>query len=576
MALNTTDALKNNGLLVLNRPAVPAAEKTVVVLGTARSGTTMVAGVLQALGVPMGEKLGPVLEDVAISTALESGDVARFEALVGRRNAQYPLWGWKRPAAVDSVGTWLPRVRAPYVVAVFRDPFAIANRNRISMLTDVFPNMAQAIQHLGKLVDVLRGLDCPLLLCSYEKVLADPIAFVRSVDDFLGLDVPARHNEAVRQIEPAPSAYLENSRVTQGQGHLDTADARHCGGWAFYTQRPQQPASVEVLVNDRLVGTVVADQLRRDVQDLGLHPSGRCGFSYAWPAGSAPQPGDRVAARVVGDVRSLAGSPKLVEAPRTASPARDFAAATGLRPAFLGIGAKRAASTWLYEMLRQHPQIHLSDTKELHFWTANKDKPISWYQGHFVAGRLNGDITPAYAILPDAAIAEIRTFAPDARLFLSMRHPVERAWSSVQMYIEQTFAQCPPDIAAGTPTAEHLALLRERLFHPGCLARSHYAQTIRRWRRHFPREALLCFRYERIRDEPRALLAELCRHLGASPDWAAGLPDEALRGTVFASPRLPFPAALRAEFQARCAPLIDEVERLLDMPLGDWRDGAST
>src|SRR5688572_28084454 len=38
-------------------------------------------------------------------------------------------------------------------------------------------------------------------------------------------------------------------------------------------------------------------------------------------------------------------------------------------PHFLGIGAQRAASTWLYRCLRAHPRLWLPPIKELHYFT---------------------------------------------------------------------------------------------------------------------------------------------------------------------------------------------------------------
>jgi hypothetical protein len=309
---SSLDALKNEGVLALNKPASGPREKTVVVLGPARGGTTMVAAVLQALGVNMGEKLGPVLEDVALSQAVEAKDKVRVQQIVARRNAAYLLWGWKRPSALELSEVWQDSFRNPHIIAVFRDPFAIANRNRISMLSDVFQNMERSIQQLGTLVGVLRQQQGPVLLCSYEKALMLPETFVRTVDDFLDLGAHARSEEAIRCINPAPREYLETSRITQSLGHLDVATERVCTGWAFYPRQPARVAKVQISVNDRVVHTVSARLPRPDVKEKGIHPTGLCGFKFEWPVGVAPRDGDEVTARVEGDIAALNGSPRKV------------------------------------------------------------------------------------------------------------------------------------------------------------------------------------------------------------------------------------------------------------------------
>ncbi|OGA45796.1 MAG: hypothetical protein A3G24_13550 [Betaproteobacteria bacterium RIFCSPLOWO2_12_FULL_62_13] len=312
--MSDPDLLKNKGVLALNKPVPSAPEKTVVVLGAARGGTTMVAAVLQALGVFMGEKLGPVLEDVGLSEAVEARNTARLKEMVAQRNAAHPLWGWKRPAAIEYADVWQDCFRNPHIIAVFRDPFAIANRNRISMLSDVFQNMERSVQHLGMLVDLLRRQRGPVLLCSYEKALCFPEIFVRAVDDFLGLNAAERWADAVRRIDPAPERYLETSRITHSKGYLGVVNERTCSGWAFYPKLPGRVAKVQIFVNDRLVHVAEAREMRPGVKEKGLHPTGLCGFRFEWPAGTAPRAGDRVEARVEGDINPLSGSPRQVGA----------------------------------------------------------------------------------------------------------------------------------------------------------------------------------------------------------------------------------------------------------------------
>lgn len=51
--LNNLDKLINKGIYILN-PSHNEEEKTIIILGIARSGTTLVAKVLHSLGIYMG------------------------------------------------------------------------------------------------------------------------------------------------------------------------------------------------------------------------------------------------------------------------------------------------------------------------------------------------------------------------------------------------------------------------------------------------------------------------------------------------------------------------------------------
>ena len=71
---------------------------------------------------------------------------------------------------------------------------------------------------------------------------------------------------------------------------------------------------LQIFVNDRLVHVAEAREMRPGVKEKGLHPTGLCGFRFEWPAGTAPRAGDRVEARVEGDINPLSGSPRQVGA----------------------------------------------------------------------------------------------------------------------------------------------------------------------------------------------------------------------------------------------------------------------
>lgn len=53
------------------------------------------------------------------------------------------------------------------------------------------------------------------------------------------------------------------------------------------------------------------------------------------------------------------------------------------RPNFLGIGAQRTATTWLSEVLRSHPEIYMTHTKEVHYFSKHYERGEGWYISHF-------------------------------------------------------------------------------------------------------------------------------------------------------------------------------------------------
>lgn len=167
------------------------------------------------------------------------------------------------------------------------------------------------------------------------------------------------------------------------------------------------------------------------------------------------------------------------------------------RPAFpaevdvllYGIGAQKAATTWLAAMLERQPDCHIAPGKELHYWTnvdrsrprdkvtaakqrlvrraaadmvrsalrlrpqpaldaarlfrlfrselrlARDPRPAA-YVARLLRGwrgqRVVGEFTPNYATLSTATFARMAALHPGTRFVFVMRDPVDRLWSGIR------------------------------------------------------------------------------------------------------------------------------------------------
>ena len=77
-------------------------------------------------------------------------------------------------------------------------------------------------------------------------------------------------------------------------------------------------------------------------------------------------------------------------------------------PTFIVIGAGKAGTTSLWGYLRDHPQVFMSDPKELDFFTVehNWSKGVGWYEAHFAdAGDAvaRGEASGSYTNWPNFA-----------------------------------------------------------------------------------------------------------------------------------------------------------------------------
>lgn len=233
---------------------------------------------------------------------------------------------------------------------------------------------------------------------------------------------------------------------------------------------------------------------------------------------------------------------------------------------FLGIGAQKAGTTWLYERLRTHPRIAFPAGKEVHFWDARRAEGLEWYRGLFgggTPGTVQGEITPAYAILPGTAVREIHAFNPALRLIFLIRNPIERAWSAALMALGR--AEMRIEEASDAWFLDHFR-------SQGSLARGDYEACLRTWRTFFPAGQMLIGRYERILRDPAGLLGECCRHLGVAAEIFEGMEAGALGEKVFAGPGHAIRPSLLPALREIHRPRIRSLETYLDADLGEWMD----
>lgn len=208
-----------------------------------------------------------------------------------------------------------------------------------------------------------------------------------------------------------------------------------------------------------------------------------------------------------------------------------------MKPDFLIIGAEKAGTTWLYDVLRAHPDLYLPDVKEVHFFNrfdSNGQETDNftrrgqqWYLAHFSdaqAGQKVGEATPMYLCDPDAP-ERIRDMLPDARFIVMLREPVSRAWSHYRM------AKAKAHISEDLDTL--IAKQDTRV-----LGRGLYAAQLARWFALYPPERFLVLFFEEVMSDPAPSLQRIADWLDidAAPLLAAK-PEEARNAaTSYRSP----------------------------------------
>jgi hypothetical protein len=170
------------------------------------------------------------------------------------------------------------------------------------------------------------------------------------------------------------------------------------------------------------------------------------------------------------------------------------------------IGVNKAGTSWLYYLLSAHPDVFMSDVKELYFFGAEQDGPadLEAYHQHFSFDadyRYFGEATVMYYREP-AVAAEIEAYNPDAKLLAIVRDPVERLRSQYEYHKQLGL------LAEGTSLTEALDGR-----DPMLVRDSHYEETLPAFADRFGPEQFKVVSLEAGRDAPQALWAELLSFL---------------------------------------------------------------
>jgi len=215
--------------------------KEVIVLGMHRSGTSMVCGILNHLGINFGKDYpgkqisNPMghfedgdflfLNQEILAAAGGSWDHPPMEEaikqqaeyfqekirdLVNSRVKKYQnnSWGWKDPRTSLLIDLYLPHLKSPFFIWCQRDPEEIADslwrRNKISKSDSLA--LANIYQH--RITDFFNGNpDLPLIILNYQELLSHPEKWINQLVVFLGLD-PSQE-----QLDLATSFILPRDKI---------------------------------------------------------------------------------------------------------------------------------------------------------------------------------------------------------------------------------------------------------------------------------------------------------------------------------------------------------------------------
>ena len=274
---------------------------------------------------------------------------------------------------------------------------------------------------------------------------------------------------------------------------------------------------------------------------------------------------------------------------------------------FLSVGAMKAGTTWLYDVMNRHPDIHFSHEKEIHYfyaqalrpgllsdrarmrrakgylafdpevshaqllqkrvaWVANWLKePVddAWFNGLFVnrgAARWIADFSNLNALLPGTAWADIHARTRRLRVLYTLREPCDRLWSHVRFHLKM---QGQSHLLDGWNTDEIFNHIQQGDY----LEHTDYLAAITRLRTALPDDCLMIDFFDRIGGDPRGFVADIERFLDITPQV---VPDTIVSRVVNPSPARPMPAGLAERLEPFVAAQREGLRRMGLAPPASW------
>lgn len=245
-----------------------------------------------------------------------------------------------------------------------------------------------------------------------------------------------------------------------------------------------------------------------------------------------------------------------------------------LLPNFLHIGPSKSGSTWLHEVLILHPEVFLSQAKDLYFFSRYYDRGPDWYRAQFRDAqkehKIIGEVCPDYLACDDAPERIRKVLGPDVRLMVTLREPTERAFSSF-LYLQKH--------------GQAAATFRDTMLTDrDLLNESRYATHLRRYLEHFDRESIDIALFDDLQADPQAFLDGVTSWLGVAQQQ---LSPELLEARLPASKARFLPLTVLAKQGANLVRRLDGadlvgklkrsglVQRMLYQTLGDDKPAVS-
>lgn len=280
---------------------------------------------------------------------------------------------------------------------------------------------------------------------------------------------------------------------------------------------------------------------------------------------------------------------------------------------FIGIGAQKSGTSWIYHRLLELNEFSLPYIKELHYFDRGPKYPSpnklsksqlksrifgftffnnalqeilsalyrknwhkfiwmcnwhlstyndTWYLSLFkkLSG-ITGEITPAYSMLKEEDVKKMYTLAPNAKIIFIIRNPIERAWSHFRFHLKNK-------------NQENNKISEDEIIkfmdNKNQTLRSNYLKTLEIYSKIFPKQNICVAFYDAIIEQPEELLSQIVNQLGGN---TSKIQSECnIFSKTNTSKKRQLPASVKKHLIKKYRPLISQLSEIFCGYPKSWQD----
>jgi hypothetical protein len=221
------------------------------------------------------------------------------------------------------------------------------------------------------------------------------------------------------------------------------------------------------------------------------------------------------------------------------------------KPTFINFGPGRCATTWLFEVLLEHPQIIMANIKETDFFNVNYHLGETWYESHFpeclnLEKNAVGEISNNYYLDPIVA-KRIRDYNPEIKLIINLRNPFELLISFYNFGLRRGLKLDAISQSLGVPIGQIMGSGFDYRFNQKCLAYSDcvslldsvlLAKCMTPFFENFESSKIYIFIYERLLSEPIQVLRELYSFLEVDTNFVPSVSEKIVNVSIYPKSKL--------------------------------------